>query len=257
MTDRLSGGVALVTGGGHRIGAAICQSLAASGCSVVVHYGTSSEAARATADRLHAEHGVRTWTLQADLAEPEQIERLFSELREACGRLDVLVNSAASFDRAPLAAIDAARWDRTQAINVRAPHLCIREARELLIESAESGGAASVVNIADLGGVFAWRGYAHHAVSKAALLHLTRCAALELAPGIRVNAIVPGAILPPPGVSTESTEWRTVGTRLPLRRPGEPSDIGDAVVFLASAPYVTGETLFVDGGEHLYGNNKR
>lgn len=246
-----------MTGGAHRIGGSIAESLAACGCAVAVHYRSSQESARSTASRLHREHGVRAWTFQADLAEPEQIDRLFSELRAECGRLDVLVNSAASFDQAPLAAIDAERWDRTQAVNVRAPHLCIREARDLLTASAESGGAAAVVNIADLGGLFAWRGYAHHAVSKAGLLHLTRCAALELAPAIRVNAIVPGAILPPPGVSADSTEWRAVGTRQPLRRAGDPSDVGEAAVFLASAPYVTGEVLFVDGGEHLYGNNKR
>ena len=246
-----------MTGGGHRIGGAISESLASNGCSVAVHYGSSLAAARGTATRLHEEHGVDAWTFQADLADPEQIRRLFSEVRETCGRLDVLVNNAASFDRAPMATIDADRWDRTQAVNVRAPHLCMREARDLLTASAESGGAASIVNIADLGGVFAWRGYAHHAVSKAGLLHLTRCAAIEMAPGIRVNAIVPGAILPPAGVSVESAEWRAVGTRLPQRRPGEASDVGEAAVFLASAPYVTGEVLFVDGGEHLYGNNKR
>jgi len=255
--DRTRGGVALVTGGGRRVGRAISESLAASGLAVAVHYGRSREAAEATAASLREAHGVPTWTFQADLAAPDEIGGLFERVRDVCGRLDVLVNSAASFDHAPLAAIDAPRWDRAQAVNLRAPHLCIREARELLAASAAAGGAAAVVNIADLSGVVPWRGYAHHGASKAGLLHLTRCAALELAPAIRVNAVVPGAILPPAGEPADSPAWRAAGERLPLRRTGDPADVGAAVVFLATASFVTGEVLFVDGGEHLHGSNKR
>lgn len=221
---------------------------------MVIHYGRSHEAAVESAQGLCEAHGIEAWALQADLAEPKAIAALFSQVGEHCGRLDILVNSAASFDSGPLADFDAGRWDRVQAVNLRAPHLCINYARPLL---AESKSDASVINVADLSGVVPWRDFGAHGVSKAGLLHLTRCAALELAPAIRVNAVVPGAILPPPGESSDSTEWQQVGDRLPLRRPGEPSDVGEAVAFLATARFVTGETLFVDGGEHLYGSTKR
>lgn len=246
--------MALVTGAAHRLGAAIATRLAANGCDVVIHYGRSKEAAVETAERLRDDHGVSAWTLQADLADPASIASLFVRVERECGRLDILVNSAASFDTGPLAEFDAERWDRVQAINLRAPHLCIRHARPLL---AAAEGDPSVINVGDLSGVAPWRDFGAHGVSKAGLLHLTRSAALELAPAIRVNAVVPGAILPPPGQSAESREWRQIGDRLPLGRAGEPRDVGDAVAFLAVAPFVTGEVLFVDGGEHLYGSTKR
>lgn len=221
----------------------------------MVHYGSSQAEAVETAERLRDDHGVTTWTMQADLASPEAIAGLFARVEGECGRLDVLVNSAASFDSGPLEDFDAARWDRVMEVNLRAPHLCMRAARKLL--STGEADDASIINIGDLSGTETWRDFGAHGVSKAGLLHLTRSAALELAPAIRVNAVVPGAILPHPGQSSDSEAWRTVGERVPLGRPGTPEDIGDAVVFLAGAPFVTGEVLVVDGGEHLYGSTKR
>jgi pteridine reductase len=247
----------LVTGSAHRLGSAIAARLAAAGRDIVVHYGRSASAAETTASLIRDVHGVRAWTLQADLTDPSAIDSLFETVAETCGRLDVLVNSAASFSAAPLSEVDADAWDRIQAINVRAPHLCIRRARSLLEAAAADGGTAAVINVADLSGVVPWRNFGAHGVSKAGLLHLTRCAALEMAPQVRVNAVVPGAILPPPGETTESTAWRAIGERLPLGRPGSPEDVGDAVAFLAGARFVTGEVLFVDGGEHLFGSTKR
>jgi pteridine reductase len=252
--DTLRGRVALVTGAAHRLGAAIATELARRGCDLVIHYGRSREAAKATAEALRQEYGVAVWTAQADLAEPDEIRALFAHVGEETGGLDLLVNSAATFDSAPLADFDSERWDRVQAVNLRAPHLCIRHALPLF---AARAGDAAVVNIADLSGVVPWRDFSAHGVAKAGLLHLTRCAALELAPAVRVNAVVPGAILPPPGESAESESWQQVGRRLPLGRPGEPRDVGEAVAFLAAARFVTGEVLFVDGGEHLYGSTKR
>jgi len=228
------------------------------GSDVVIHYGSSRDAAETTAEQLAAEYGVAASTAQADLSDADAIERLFAAVGERSGRLDVLVNSAARFDSGALTEFDAQRWDRVQAVNVRAPHLCLRSATPLLNAAAEaSGRPSSVVNIADMSGVVPWRGYGVHGASKAALLHLTRSAALELAPGVRVNAIVPGAILPPAGESEASESWQSVGERVPMGEPGSPEDVGEAVVFLAGARFVTGEVLFVDGGEHLFGSTKR
>jgi len=255
--DNLRDTVALVTGSAHRLGSAIAARLAAAGCDIVVHYGGSQSEAEATALRIRRAHAVQTWALQADLADPASIDRLFEAVAATCGRLDVLVNSASSFVGAPLSEVDASAWDRVQAVNVRAPHLCIRRAAPLLEAAAADRGTAAVINVADLSGVVPWRDFGAHGVSKAGLLHLTRCAALEMAPRVRVNAVVPGAILPPPGETADSAAWRAIGERMPLGRPGRPEDIGDAVAFLAAAQFVTGEILFVDGGEHLFGSTKR
>jgi pteridine reductase len=256
--DRLDGRVALVTGAGHRVGRALAERLAEAGAGVVVHHGGSRQAAEETAERLRTVHRVPAWTLGADLADGSAIEGLFAAVAGECGRLDVLVNSAAVFEPAPLESIDAAAWDRVQAVNLRAPHLCVRAALGLLRASAaESGKPSAVVNLGDLGGVVPWRGFAHHGASKAGLLHWTRTAALELAPEVRVNAVVPGALLPPPEMESDSEAWREMCRRLPLQRTGDPRDAADAVLYLATAGFVTGTVLFVDGGESLLGSTKR
>jgi NAD(P)-dependent dehydrogenase (short-subunit alcohol dehydrogenase family) len=140
------------------------------------------------------------------------------------------------------------------AVNVRAPFLASQHAARAMRRSTRaSGEAAVIVNVADLSGVYPWLGYSVHGISKAGVLHLTRTSARELAPDIRVNAIVPGPILPPPGIGADDEAWQELGASVPLGRVGEPSMIGQAVVFLAQADYVTGVALPVDGGEHLLG----
>ncbi len=259
MTSRpLVGRTALVTGSAVRVGRAIAEAVAAAGGDVWVHYGRSSQAAAETAEALRSRHGVRASAVQADLTDPEAIDAMFGKVADDAGALDLLVNNAASFESAPFDEVDSEAWDASLAVNARAPHLCARAARPLLEAAAEArGGSSAIVNLADLAGVVPWRRHVQHGVSKAALLHWTRVAALELAPRVRVNAIVPGAILPPPGVDEESDQWRRAKDQNPLGRTGSPAGIGAAVVFLASAEFVTGEVLFVDGGEHLYGSTKR
>ncbi len=247
----LEGGVALVTGGGRRVGRAIALALGARGARVAVHFRTSRDEARRTADEL-TQGGAEAWALQADLAEPAEVERLFDDLVARAGRLDVLVNSAASFEGRAFEEIDAAAWDEVLAINLRAPFLCLRRAAPLLAAGERRGGKPGLaVNIGDLSALQAWRGYAHHSVSKAGLLHLTRVAAVELAPRVRVNALVPGAILPPPGTDPAGADWRKRGERVPLARTGEPREIGHAIVALAENDFITGAILPIDGGEGL------
>ena len=252
----LSDTVALVTGAGKRLGRAIALELAAAGASVVVHYGRSREAARRTADDIRAlgRDGV---ALSADLTEPDDIEALFDAVEDRFGRLDVLVNSAASFERKPIDEITAADWDAVQAVNVRAPFLCTQRAARLMRATNRAGlpGAervpGSVINLADMAGVTTWKEFAHHGVSKAALLHLTMVSARELGPEVRVNAIIPGPVLPAPGEDATSESWIAKGARVPLGRPGDVREVATAAVFLTRNDYVTGTTLFVDGGEHL------
>lgn len=244
---------AVVTGAARRLGREIALGLARAGAHVVVHHGHSPAEAAETVREIEA-LGVDAVPIQADLASPEAIDRLFRDVEERCGRLDILVNSAASFVRRSLLEADVGEWDRVLAVNLRAPWLCLRRAAALMRKGGDgSAEVGSVVNIADLTGLQAWAGYTHHGVSKAGVLHLTRIAARELAPAIRVNSVVPGAILPPPGMSSDDPEWRRKAERLPLERVGEPSVISEAVVFLIRNHFVTGTTLVVDGGEHLLG----
>ncbi len=252
----LKGRVALVTGGARRLGRGIALALARAGSDVVIHYRGSREEAEQTAGDISA-LGVEAHLAQADLGLPAEIERLFIDLRDRIGRLDILVNSAAGFESCPFEELSAALWDRVMALNLRAPFLCSQQAARWMKESVLRGrGAGLIVNLGDLSGVNPWLGYAAHGVSKAALIHLTKVAARELAPEVRVNAVIPGAILPPPGVDPDSSEWQKMGERVPARRTGDPADVGETVVFLATNDFITGETIVVDGGEHLLSSRR-
>lgn len=254
---KLQGQVALVTGAAKRLGRAIALRLAADGADVVVHYGSSGDEAEATVSEIRA-GGVESWSYSADLSHPAEIERLFAEIEARAGRLDVLVNSAASFVRQPLDQITTGDWDNVMAVNLRAPFLCSQHAAHLMRKVERPGNVpAAIINLADLSGVQAWRNYTHHSVSKAGVLHLTKTLARELAPDVRVNALVPGAILPPPGMESDSAEWHAIGKRVPLSRTGDADDVTSAVGFLVASDFVTGVAIEVDGGEHLVGPCRR
>jgi pteridine reductase len=253
----LEGKVALVTGGGRRLGKGITEALASAGCVIVIHYGRSREVAEATVRELE-ERGCEALCLGADLAEVDQIANLFERIEERLGRLDILVNSAASFEKRSLTEITVDAWERVMAVNLRAPFVCTQHAVRLMRAAQRPvGQSAAVINIGDLSGVSAWPGYAHHGVSKAGLLHLTTVAARELAPEIRVNAVIPGPILPPPDADETDPDWQRLAGRLPLARAGQVAEVGAAVRFLAANDFITGETLRVDGGEHLLGAGHR
>jgi pteridine reductase len=228
--------VALVTGAGVRVGNAVARDLARHGWTVAAHY------------RSHAPRGA--WfaaALQADLALPDGPARLAADFRARFSRLDLLVSSAAAFDAASLVETDAALFDSQMDLNARAPLLLAKALHPLL---ERTGG--SIVNVADVGGgLVPWRGFAAYAASKAALVRLTECLALELAPAVRVNAVAPGTVLWPDAYP--AARRRELAARIPLRRPGTPADVAAAVRFLAEAPFVTGAVLPVDGGRHLSG----
>ena len=247
----LRGKVALVTGAAHRVGRGIALALAGAGAHIVLHYGRSQEEAARTEGDLRA-LGVGVLAYSADLRDPDAITALFEAARAHFGRLDVLVNSAASFDRQPFDTISVEDWERSLQINLRAPFLATQQAARLMrIHTRPEGESALIVNISDLSGIHVWRGYTQHGVSKAGLLHLTRITARELAPEVRVNAIVPGPILPPPGAEADSDSWARAQARVPLRRAGSPELVGEAVLFLARNDFITGAALPLDGGEAL------
>lgn len=235
--------VAVVTGGGVRLGRAIALGLADTGHDVVVHYHRSRGPADEVVERIGALGG-RAEGVQADLSRPEGVAALARGVTDHFGRLDLLVNSAASFDATPLLEVDAERWDAVMDLNLRGPFLVTRALAPLL-----SASRGSVINLVDLSALHPWVRYPHHAVSKAGLLHLTRIMARVLAPEVRVNAIAPGTVLPPDDYPDAEREREIA--RTPLRRIGTPDDVVRAVHFLATSPFVTGELIVVDGGRSL------
>lgn len=233
---------ALVTGAGIRVGRAIALALSRAGFSVALHANRSRDAVCAVQEQIQQSGGQASVHL-ADLSAREDVLRLADEVMELHPSLDVLVNSAALFEQVPFRDVSPAAVDVMRAVNLDAPFFLTQ--RLLPALEAEAGGL--VVNITDILGERSPPGFAHYAITKAALLHLTRALAVELAPKVRVNALSPGTVAFPEDYSAEARE--KILRRVPLRREGTPEDIARCVVFLArEAPYVTGQTLDVDGG---------
>jgi NAD(P)-dependent dehydrogenase (short-subunit alcohol dehydrogenase family) len=237
--------VALVTGAGRRVGRTIALALARAGAAVAVHYGRSAAGAAETVRQAEAE-GVPACALAADLASPSAVRDVVAAAADRLGRLDVLVNSAAIFQRADLGEIDVEAWDRMHAINLRAPFLACQAAVPLMRRT----GGGHIVNVADVGGLIPWAHYSHYVVAKAGLVMLTRALALELAPAIRVNAVAPGTVLWSEKATPEEKE--RVVSRIPLARIGTPDDVARTVLFFVCGPgFVTGQVVAIDGGRSI------
>lgn len=232
---------ALVTGAGIRVGRAIADALVDAGAHVAFHHhgsqvGASEGAARAL------EAGVKAAVLDASLLDDTAAKALPGRAREALGGLDLVVNSAAVFEKLPFEEITAAKLDRMLGLDFRAPFLVAQGATPLLRASK-----GCLINILDIASERPWAGYAHYCAAKAALRMLTLGLAKELAPDIRVNGVAPGAVLFPVDEGDRAARL----ARIPLKREGMPADVGDAVLYLWRSPYVTGEILAVDGGARL------
>lgn len=240
----IAGKVALVTGGARRVGRALALGLARAGSDVVIHYHRSAGEARAVAEEVAA-LGRQAITVAGDVSDETDISRIVAAARERFGRLDILVNSASRFDSASLLEITRDEWDRVLAVNLTGPFLLSQAAAPLL--QADGGGV--IVNIADLSAFQPWPSHAHHAVSKAGLVHLTRVLARALAPAVRAVAVAPGTVLPPDDDTPEQV--RSAAERAVLGRIGSPEDVVRAVVFLVESDFITGATIVVDGGRLL------
>lgn len=242
----LRGRTALVTGGAVRVGRAISSALAAEGMRLVVHYGHSAAAAEELVDSVRAAGGEAV-AIQADLASYAEVERLASEAEDAFGAVDVLVNNASVFPAARIEDVDEALWDETLAVNLKAPFFLTKR----LGSAMQRRGGGVVVNLGDLAGLQAWDAYAAHSIAKAALVQLTRVAALSFAPEVRVVGIAPGTVLPPEDFPAEEVE--RLARRTPLQRNGSPADVVQALLYLLHADFVTGQVVVVDGGRMLKG----
>ena len=239
----LSGKVAVVTGGAHRVGKAIALALAGAGAHLVIHYHASAEADD-TLREIEA-LGVRAIGVSADLSDPAGATVVFEAAEREFGGVDLLVNSAASFQSGSVLTLSPEEWQDTLNVNLSGPFYCAQLAARAML--ARGGGA--IVNIADLSGLQPWAKYPAHSVSKAGLLMLTKVLAKALAPTIRVNAIAAGSVIKPP--EWAEARWQASSQHTLLKRPGSGYDVAHAALFLLQEDYITGTTLLVDGGRSI------
>ncbi len=240
----LTNKVALVTGGGVRLGRAIALGLAEGGADVVITYNRSAGPAEQTCADIEA-LGCESLALQANFNEAPDMGRLVTEIVDHFGHLDVLVNSAAIFESGWWHDTTEANWDRHFAINLKAPFFLSQAFAQALGEDARG----HIVNIADWRGVRPGTDHFAYTLTKSGLIAMTKSLALALAPRVQVNAIAPGLILPPPGRDTSYLEEKAPS--IPLQRPGSAEAIVKAVLYLVGSDFTTGDLMYVTGGEHL------
>jgi len=240
----LEGKVALVTGGARRVGRVISEALGAAGAGVVINYHSSAAEAEALCDDF-ARRGVPATAVRADVSKQAEIDRLLAHVTQHFGRLDILVNNASVFESSPFLQITEDMWDHVIGVNLKAPFFVSQAAAPLLTAS----GAGNIINLADLSGFQPWPSYAHHSVSKAGLVHLTKVLARALGPTVRVNGIAPGTVLPPEDY--DGTAGGTPDRRVVTQR-GTPDDVVRALFYLLESNFVTGQIVIVDGGRTLF-----
>jgi len=241
------GKVVLITGGGKRVGAAICRRLHVAGANLMLHYRSSAGEARLLQAELNHQRASSVALIQADLLDVAKLPSLVEQTLQTFGRLDGLVNNASSFFQTPVGEITLAGWSDLIGTNVQAP-LFLSQAAAPALRKAQG----SIVNITDIHAERPLKNYVVYSIAKAALVGLTRSLARELAPEVRVNAVAPGPILWPDDEAFNEVSRQRIISHTPLRREGRPDDIAAAVKFLlADALYVTGDTLNVDGGRHV------
>ncbi len=256
----LQGQRALVTGASSGIGATVAKMLAAAGAKVVVNYAGGADRAQAVVDHIQAAGG-EAMAIRANVGREDEVEAMFAQMFEAWDSIDILVNNAGLQKDAPLVEMSLADWQHVLDVNLTGQFLCSRAAaREFFhrgVVPELSRAAGKIICMSSVHDVIPWAGHANYAASKGGVSLLMKTMAQELAPHrIRVNAISPGAIKTP----INSAAWMTPEAEaellklIPYRRVGDPEDIGRAVVWLASdaSDYVTGATLYVDGGMTLY-----
>jgi NAD(P)-dependent dehydrogenase (short-subunit alcohol dehydrogenase family) len=236
--------VALITGAAVRVGRVIALSLAEQGCHIIVTYLTETEPYQETAAEIQAK-GVEALALPLNVQTPGDPARVVTAAVERFGRIDLLVNNASVWLKAPFLEITEQVWRSALDINLTGPFLMSQAVAPHMLRQK----AGLIVNITDLSAYQTWAGYAHHSASKAGLVALTRVMAAELAPDVRVNAIAPGTVLLPDNADEAKVQWAVENSL--LKRIGTPEDVARTVVFLAESDFATGAVYFVDGGRAL------
>ena len=259
-TKRLAGHGAIVTGASSGIGMAIAEAMAAAGAAVAINYRSHPEPAEELAARIVAAGG-RARAIHADVSKEDDVARLFAQAAEALGRIDVLVANSGVQRDAAFADMTLEQWQGVMDVDLTGQFLCCREAVRRFRAQDPAGrparSAGAIVSMSSVHEVIPWAGHVNYAAAKGGVGMLVRSLAQEVAnEGIRVNGIAPGAIRTP--INREAWDTEAALSKLlrlvPYGRIGEPDDVARAAVWLASdeADYVTGTTLFVDGGMTLY-----
>ena len=256
----LKGQKALVTGGNSGIGKAVAIALGEAGAEVVVNYRRGEDQVREVVAEIE-KNGSRAFAHQADVSQEDQVSAMFEKMKTELGTVDILINNAGLQQDAPIDEMTLDQWNQVINVNLTGQFLCAREAvREFKrrgVVPEVSCAAGKIICMSSVHEIIPWAGHVNYAASKGGVMLMMKSIAQEVAPyRIRVNSIAPGAIRTP--INTDA--WQTpeayeaLMTLVPYRRIGEPEDIGRAAVWLASdhADYVTGISLFVDGGMTLY-----
>jgi glucose 1-dehydrogenase len=256
----LEGKNVLVTGGTSGIGQAIAVRFAEHGANVAINYLRDPDEAAETEEQVHAckrrvqQHGVRDVLVGADVSKEDEVARMVQETVDELGGLDVLVNNAGIQISRPSEELSSADFDKVLAVNLRGAFLCAREAIKRFLQQGEGG---SIINVTSVHQIIPKPDYLGYSVSKGGMQNLTRTLALEFAErGIRVNGIGPGATITPINRAwvDDPVKAGEVTSHIPQRRAGTADEMGGVACFLASddAAYITGQTIFVDGGLTLY-----
>ena len=237
----------LITGAAKRIGAACARFLHRHGCNLILHYQHSQLEALALVAELNAIRPNSAVAFNADLLQVEQVQGLAAKALAVWGGVDVLINNASQFYPTPVAQVTEADWDSLLNSNLKAPFFLAQALRDSLLERQ-----GCIINMVDIYAQKPLLGAPIYSIAKAGLQAMTQALAKELAPNVRVNAVAPGAILWPEADVADGQK-QDILQKVALQRCGNPDDIAKAVWFLiADAPYITGQTISVDGGRSLF-----
>jgi NAD(P)-dependent dehydrogenase (short-subunit alcohol dehydrogenase family) len=237
--------VALITGSGKRLGREIALALSGNGYNVVVNYLKSSKEAKDLVKEI-SKGGSSAISIKADVTKSSEVKRLYKQVIGKYGRVDVLINNAAIFEKTSMGFLNEKKWQKTIDTNLKSCFLCSMEAFKYM-KKQKTG---RIINISSIGGYRPFKNYLPYCVSKAGVIMLTECLAKEMAPDIIVNGIAPGMIQ----FSEESKKLNEILNieKIPLKRYGKPKDLTDLILFLInSGSYITGQTVIVDGGKVL------
>lgn len=256
----LVGQKAIVTGANSGIGRAVALALGHAGADVVVNYVSRPEEAAKVVAEVEA-CGARALAFKADVSQESEVQAMFARAAETFGAVDILVNNAGLQKDAPFEELSVAAWDLVMNVNLKGQFLCAREAVRTFkrqgIRKGVSCAAGKILCVSSVHDIIPWAGHVNYAASKGGVMMMMKSIAQEVAPWrIRVNSISPGAVRTPINEEAWSTRdaYNSLMTLVPYKRIGEPTDIGRVAVWLASddSDYITGATLYVDGGMTLY-----
>ena len=235
-----------ITGGAKRIGKEIALNFKELGWNIIIHYNSSKEDAEDLANRINKDNPDSAKTVQGNLDVQKDIEKILNEVDGMFPTIDLLINNASTFYPTPIDEISEDHWEKLIGSNLKGPLFLIHGLKNELKKSQ-----GSIINITDTNLTKGVANYSIYSAAKAGLEAITKGLARELAPEIKVNAIAPGAILEPPGVSWSEEQKNKVIENIPLKRMGSEKDIANAVKFLSYSKYITGQIIKVDGGRSL------